>query len=350
MISAKLTSLDTKIRFLDALKGIPEASESNLDLEYLLNPILALEDISGFPVNAFDLRLVSDDLSGCMAGSIPILFMGSNFWQVKRSEPTEIAKQRAHKLASIISGRMKCFNDCRVVNVVIPEKDHYCASLIGARISYDSIEAGVSIFLETCSSQLQNGQCTTIYSLPKEHTAEHQRPVCNKMAYYDSHLPISYYYETAKLILSQLAIDFNPSLCAKILSTKLKYGDLGAKLYKESGKYKGEEIQCLATEKLDLNSICYTPNDLGSPLSSTRQTIDNKTSENDISILILGDSHSSVMDQSKLTAILALHVSKVNFIWNPYLVNGLLHESELERYKPDLIVNEISERFIFNLR
>lgn len=344
--------MDTKDYFLRVLSESPEVAQTCVDIGLVIEPILALEQITGSCIDSSQLRIASDDLSGCIAGKIPIILMGSNLWQIKRSENEGMAKARASKLASLISGRMNINKRIPMVNVVIPEKDHYCAGIVGTQGYYSAIEAGVRSFFETYSNSISTFKYFNIYSLPSELDKEDIRiRHCLDLSYFDSHLPLSYYIDIAKSILKELGIEFDSTLCNSYLTTKLGYGDLGVKLHKRPLDYTGEIAHSIDIEMLEHNRLLkYSPNVFEQPLSSTCQTIFNHQAKSEATVLILGDSHSSIMSQSKLTTLIAMHVSKVIFRWNPYLVNDTFKEDDLTNLAPDLIVNEISERFLFNLR
>jgi hypothetical protein len=89
-----------------------------------------------------------------------------------------------------------------------------------------------------------------------------------------------------------------------------------------------------------LEVVAGTPS-FGEPLGSTWQSIRNHRPLDLRKILILGDSHSSILTQHRLTYRFAAIFERCDFFWNPL---GLLNN--IQQTDADVVVIEMSQRFL----
>jgi hypothetical protein len=79
----------------------------------------------------------------------------------------------------------------------------------------------------------------------------------------------------------------------------------------------------------------------GEPLGSTWQSITNYRPLDSRKILVLGDSHSSILAQHRLTYLFAATFERCEFFWNPL---GL--RDSIQHTDADVVVIEMSQRFL----
>jgi hypothetical protein len=97
-------------------------------------------------------------------------------------------------------------------------------------------------------------------------------------------------------------------------------------------------VPALQTERLAV--VAGTPS-FGNPLGSTWQSISNQAPLLRGKVLVLGDSHSSILAQKRLTYLFAAAFEKCLFYWNPVGVRETPEPSDA-----DFVILETSLRFV----
>jgi hypothetical protein len=280
---------------------------------------------------------VSRDLSAVAVNNIPLIFLGSNYWWIHRFCSLEANLEKASKRAELYARLLPLFPNAKLFHLAVPEKDSICFDLF---------------FREDFSAHLQINEATKHFmekykSITGSHAINLGEYSCIDLCspsftYRDSHLPTQLYLLLADKIINALG---GPSSWRNTmtLSRELRYLDLGKKLDPE---YIGEEIE---TFSIHQNVMVKDPiaNAFQAPLRETKTGAINSSPSIDKKVLILGDSHSSIIGSSKLTDILSCTFREVDFAWNPYCIHGLSSVHRAEDY--DVVILEISERFIYGI-
>jgi hypothetical protein len=155
---------------------------------------------------------------------------------------------------------------------------------------------------------------------------------------YDSHLPGLNYVTIFGFLLKALGIEWESVRPSVKLIAMPEFGDLdkkfneaqpGSSLILKPDVPSGRALQVDGAESF------------ADPLSNTWQDFWNESPIIEKSVCILGDSHSSIFAQRKLTYLFANTFQSVHFEWNPC---GTRKLSDVSKY--DIVVLEISSRFI----
>ena len=156
----------------------------------------------------------------------------------------------------------------------------------------------------------------------------------------ESHLPPILYWNIFILILKKWGLNHlidgvNPKLIKKEI-----YGDLESKFTNLNvGMKTASSIQFNIDSSRTISS---GSSEFQNPLKNSFVSFSNDLAPIKHSVLILGDSHSSIGKLPFLTGIFSYFFSSVSFYWNPCYLNT--QEFDKENY--DFCLSEISQRFI----
>ena len=287
-------------------------------------PSLAASGSDQFDPDLF----MSRDLSACLYGKFPAIFMGTNSWATKRWLNGDEIQSKTDGFENKIR-EIKEQRQGNLVFVMIPEKDILIDKIIGRTASHGAIEAGMARF------RAKAGDSPFIYDEFVEHiphwaTAEGYQ-------YPDSHLLSRDYYLIFQEILK--AAGLAPLKRGALqFATEVFYGDLAAKFKNHLTCHEGYVYprSAQADHLVATGSASFE-----TPLADTRQHFVNPNPLIDMSIEIFGDSHSSILMGRKLTYLCACVFRECTFSWNPYGVRGGAIDMSA-----DLVVMEISQRFV----
>ncbi|MEI6799636.1 MAG: hypothetical protein WCO04_10555 [Pseudomonadota bacterium] len=278
-------------------------------------------------------EVLSEDLSSAVLGNSPIVFLGTNEWAIKPYLSKAQHMLQIKKYCDHINNIRNIFSDKKIVLSVIPEKDYVIDKIFYKSERFFAMDEAISDFSTTCSK-------LGIAFVFNEYIAElrHDQDI-GAFNYPDSHLPSLHYLHIFENVIKKLGLDTPYNLENFSFKDDTLYGDLALKFGKSKVTPVNVQTPCVRNE--DLTIIAGTPS-FGSPLGTTWQSIENRNALITGKVLILGDSHSSILAQKKLTYLYATTFERCDFFWNP-----LGTRSIPEKTDADFVILEISQRFLF---
>jgi hypothetical protein len=155
----------------------------------------------------------------------------------------------------------------------------------------------------------------------------------------DSHLSPIFYWEIFKQIINQWGLD---SYIQEFIPEEVLRpggGDFTSKFLNEDTNGMMREF---TSPNSSASKIIGGSPEFESPLRNSRVSFFNEFAVFGSSVLILGDSHSSLGSSPYLTSIFTYFFKEVSFFWNPCN----LYEIELDKQNYDFCLCEISQRFV----
>lgn len=278
-------------------------------------------------------KFLAADTSAIFYGNCPVIFEGSNQWGRKCYA---VRSEHDAKLEVIYRScvRLRKQNpDAKVCLVMVPEKDLLISTVFLKEDRFTVMVDAVNVL----KARLGKLDIQLVFDGPVNNMVDYQS--LTDFEYPDSHLAPRNYAVIMSHSLRALGFnwdDVKPRLAMKRMDV---YYDL-------STKFDDPESRCFQSLELDFKdeSIRQTGGSLSfeKPLGQTHQCFENDNPVFDEQVLILGDSHSSILKQRRITYLFAGAFRRVHFEWNPA---GLRETSEISSYNN--IVLEISSRFVF---
>lgn len=278
-------------------------------------------------------RFLTADHSSVLYGRCPVIFQGSNRWaetvfsgEADFSEKldrvvdrcTEIRKQNRHASACL---------------VLVPEKDFLISRIFLGEDRFAPICENV----ETLRRRLAPLDIALIFDEPLRDAPEYQ--TLADLEFPDTHLSGQNYL---RIFLAALAaLGFDPAA----VQPRLGIGEvlLAADLH---SKYNDGDERLLPTPVPSFAGVA--PKQVSGdtfirpPLGDLKQSFINDSPIFDDSVTLLGDSHSSLYVQQRLTYLFAFAFRETSFAWNPAGTRGLSEISDAQN-----LLLEISSRFLF---
>lgn len=276
-------------------------------------------------------QYLSLDLSAVLLGSVPVIFQGSNSWSEK---PYAAPKYHADKLALLlksINNIRESNLDSRVVVLVVPEKDYILSQLLLCQGRFDGIDDAFAEF----EDNLRSADVELIFKQPFKNVSDTGK--INDYAYSDSHLLGRDYISIFYHVLDSIGVSNNELAKRVHLKRRLVFNDLAAKFYPKRQSMTEELCPEYYGESC---SLVAGYDDFSSPLGNTWQEYVNSNPVSSQSLLLLGDSHSSIYSQHKLNFLFANTFKHTRFAWNPCGIRQQVGSADY-----DIIVLEISLRF-----
>ena len=275
---------------------------------------------------------ISTDLSAALFGKCPCIFMGTNNWAVKAVLPeAELSPAFDIFFNRVAQIRMQ-YKKSRLIVTIAPEKDYLIDALYYKSGNYSGIEKQI-LKLKSRLSGIDAGLCffESLIGMERYQKIE-------DFAYPDSHLTARNYIQMFANQLVEFGVDW-PTIERRIgFSPRREYCDLSNKL---NGH--GDKAYFLPSPDIHLTDVSIIGgfDYFQDPLGETWQRFTNGNPAFQKSVLILGDSHSSIYSSRKLTYAWASVARETEFHWNPCGVRG-----DGPRIDPDFVILEISLRFI----
>lgn len=281
--------------------------------------------------------VLSDDLSAKKIGLNFYLHEGTNnwnkcwllnqVWSAKWNQQLTVWQDQLKKTEDRV--KLLCNKDYLIV--VIPEKDS-----ISRFITNDFKNSSINplLFMSALNTKIdKNKFLFPLYDLVSLGAdLDFKQP--------ESHLTPECYWKIFTIILSQWDLDsvLNNTICISKISDK--YGDLRSKF---PPGVVDNPVKTLESFDCNNSSITYGAKEFMNPLRNSFVRWTNESAPIKSSLLILGDSHSSLGDSPYLTSIFSFFFEEVSFYWNPCY----LYDVELDKKNYDYCLCEISQRFIF---
>ncbi|RKQ70175.1 hypothetical protein [Oceanibaculum indicum] len=283
---------------------------------------------------AFDpARHLSTDLSAALLGDCPCIFLGSNDWAIRAMAPIEALDDNVRLFARHVRYVRRQYRDREVLAVVVPEKDFLMDALFTRTGDY----AGMTEAMKRLGAKLKENGINLLFNQFIDGLEKYQPR--EELLYFDTHLPTRNYVQILANVLQTLDLDWRnvqPSL-------HVIEGEQSDNLL-EKLTTRPEERQPVYVPDFPGASVTLSAGDEGyrTPLGETWQRYANKNPIIAKKVLLLGDSHSSIYANRKLTYLFSSVFAETEFHWNPCGMRGVLPETDA-----DIVILEISQRFMF---
>lgn len=275
---------------------------------------------------------LSVDRSAVKYGNAPVIFEGSNLWAWKPYFTAEALTQKLHDLEHLIVQNRNSTPNAHMTLVLIPEKDHVISRFMRKETRFNSFDRAA----DELSGRLAARGIPMIFKQP---FIEIDRFLTRgEFDYSDSHLPAQCYVTVFGFVLEALGISW-ASVRNRIGLQKMpNFGDLSIKFGDRQPTQELAFQPCIsgAASSQTAGTASFVD-----PLGNTWQEFRNDQAPIDRSVCILGDSHSSIYAQRKLTYLFAETFRHTRFEWNPCSIRK---KSDVAAY--DYIILEISSRFV----
>lgn len=283
---------------------------------------------------AFDpARHLSADLSAALLGDCPCIFLGSNDWAIRAMAPIEALEDKMRLFARHIRYVRKQYADRQLLAVVVPEKDFLMDALFTRTGDY----AGMAEAMQRLGAGLDESGIDLLFHQFIDGLEKYQPR--EELLYFDTHLPTRNYVQILANVLQTLDLNWQEVESGLQVIPGEDAHDLLEKL---AGR--PEELQPVYVPDFPGASVTLSAGDESyrTPLGETWQRHANKNPIIAKKVLLLGDSHSSIHANRKLTYLFSSVFAETEFHWNPCGVRGILPETDA-----DIVILEISQRFVF---
>jgi hypothetical protein len=292
-------------------------------------PLLPADDAVHFEPGSF----VADDLSAAMLGPCPVVFMGSNDWATKpffsleaHINKSEVYIKHLHKLTTIFPGKT-------IVLVVVPEKDYVIDKQFLGTDRFTAIDTAMEWLAKACRKD-------GVAFLFSEYLEPMKRyDTLSEFEYFDTHLSSRHYIQIFARILKALGFAWADIATHFTIIDDQRCGDLSTKFGPRRPSPRRSRIPYSKVSDCRLTAGTTS---FAEPLGATWQNIANAHPLKAGKVLLLGDSHSSILTQNRLTYLLASTFEQCDFFWNPFGVREAPVATDA-----DIVVMEISQRFLF---
>jgi hypothetical protein len=334
----RLQSLRTEFFKLSSLRDVHLFSQSlaadspvDLAFAFLLGLWIRLQKVD--PDSPFSpLRVVTEDLSAGMLGERPIIFMGTNYWAAKPYLSLEHHLDKVTMYAKHLQSMREIFRRNKLVLSIVPEKDYVIDKHFLQTGRFQWVDKALSHLARLCSD-LEIPLLFNEYVTPlREYETE------SDFSYFDTHLPGKHYIQIFSHFLGQLGYRWHDISGAFTMRSNTDGGDLQTRFGDVATQSPLPMVPALQTERLTV--VAGTPS-FGNPLGSTWQSISNQAPLLRGKVLVLGDSHSSILAQKRLTYLFAAAFEKCLFYWNPVGIRETPVHTDAE-----FVILETSLRFI----
>ncbi|TCL87914.1 hypothetical protein C8J38_1293 [Rhizobium sp. PP-WC-2G-219] len=289
---------------------------------------LAMPDESAFTPQAY----VAQDLSAAIYRDCPCIFMGTNQWAVKASQSADELSDSYAAFYNRVCYIRDHYPNSKVIVTIVPEKDYLIDRLFFRTGTYDGIDHQLNILAE----KLTHINATLSFFDPLTDMEQYQS--LGDFIYPDSHLPARNYLQILAYQLTYLGINWSEVESSVKLYMREEYCDLSEKfLGMHNAPY-----NLLSPNFANADVKLIGGNETFQvPLGDTKQAFVNSNPILDDSVLILGDSHSSIFSSRKMTYSWACIARETEFYWNPCGVR-----SDGPPTQHGIVVMEISLRFV----
>ena len=276
--------------------------------------------------------VLAEDLSAGMLGERPIIFMGTNYWAAKPYLSLEYHIGKVTLYANHLKRMREIFRKNKVVVSIIPEKDYAIDKHFLKTGRFQLVDEAMSHLARLCSD-MGIPMLFNEYLAPlREYETEAD------FSYFDTHLPGKHSIQIFSQCLGQFGYRWQEIVDAFTMITNPLWGDLHDRIGDRAKAPPLPMVPALKAERLAV--VAGTPS-FGDPLGSTWQSISNEAPLLPGKVLLLGDSHSSILAQKRLTYLCAAAFEECLFYWNPAGVRETPEPSDA-----DFVILETSLRFV----
>ena len=276
---------------------------------------------------------LSEDLSAAMLGTSPCIFLGTNDWAVRATAPFNSLKSKVEQFAAHLSSVRATYSGKTLTLIVVPEKDYVIDSLFLKTRYYSEMKDAIKYLCKLVNDMGINFICNQSFD-----GLENYQSLID-FEYPDTHLTSRNYSHIYAFALQGIGYDWADFKGLLKFEVAPEYLDLPDKF--QGFQPNPYEVSTPVFPHSDI-SMSGGFADFQNPLGDTWQKFSNSSPVVDKSVLILGDSHSSILERRKLTYFFAASFADLEFRWNPCGIRG-----EIPKTEADHVILEISQRFIF---
>lgn len=277
-------------------------------------------------------RFLSQDRAAVYSGKCPVIFDGTNNWARKCYAPYDEINAKLSALYERCARLRKDNPDTRFCLILIPEKDIVISDVLRKEDRFAVINQAV----ETLKARLETIGVPLIFNGPILRMGNYQ--TLADFEYPDSHLAPRNYVIFFSHALAALDFDWQE------VEPRVRMTDMPV-YYDLVQKFSGGQDRAFASMELDVQDADIQQvsgsASFETPLGQTQQSFENGNPVYDASVLILGDSHSSILAQRRLTYLFASAFRKTDFSWNPACIRP-----DPKVNQADHVVLEVSLRFV----
>lgn len=277
---------------------------------------------------------VSRDLTAALYGTSPCVFLGTNNWAVSATMSREAALERVVRMGNAITRVAQGFEGRPTTVIVVPEKDFAIDYMFRRTGAYE----GITGALDELKGKLADVGIRMVFLEP---LVDLERFIAeDELSFPDTHLLPRMYLQYVGFAMLEMGYDWDAIHTQATLERHHEFMDLSEKLNSVAASPKDMMVPMFRQSDLRLVEGHET---FQTPLRQTWQRVENASPIMEGSVLLLGDSHSSIVQNNKLTKLFASVFRSCEFHWNPCGVNGNVPETA-----SDHLVLEISQRFVFS--
>jgi hypothetical protein len=239
--------------------------------------------------------------------------------------------------ANHLKSMREIFRKNKVVLSIIPEKDYVIEKYFLKTVRFQLVDEAMSYLARLCS-EMEIPMLFNEYLAPlSAYETEAD------FSYFDTHLPGKHYIQIFSQFLGQLGYRWQDISGAFTMHNNpvcgdTHWGDLQTRFGDVDTQPPMPMLPALKAEQHAV--IAGTPS-FGDPLGSTWQSIANETPLLRGKVLVLGDSHSSILAQKRLTYLCAATFEECLFYWNPVGIRETPAPTDA-----DFVILETSLRFV----
>lgn len=275
---------------------------------------------------------LAEDLSAGMLGERPVIFMGTNHWAAKPYLSLEYHIDKVTLYANHLKRMREIFRKNKLVLSVIPEKDYVIDKHFLKTGRFQLVDEAMSHLARLCSD-LEIPMLFNEYLAPlREYEKEAD------FSYFDTHLSGKHSIQIFSQCLGEFGHRWQDIVHSFTMVANPLWGDLRTRFGDVATHPPLPRLPALKADRLAV--VAGTPS-FGEPLGSTWQSISNETPLLPGKALVLGDSHSSILAQKRLTYLFAATFEKCLFYWNPVGVRETPDPTDA-----DFVILETSLRFV----
>jgi len=276
---------------------------------------------------------LSSDRSAIMLGSCPVIFMGTNQWAEKPHADCLQHSEAMSRFICNLERLRKTYSNQRIAVVVVPEKDYVINRMFTGGSRYEAIDESI----ESIKHKIARLDMELIYNCSLEGLDGYME--ISDFEYYDSHLASANYIQIFCRICKAFGLNHNEIHGQMSMAESDVYGDLCGRF---SDTSIGPKRMFRPYYPSAIISLIDGSKSFESPLGNTWQRLLNQNPIVEGGVLVLGDSHSSIYDERRLTYLASGTFRSTEFFWNPCGVRRELPETSSE-----YAILEISCRFLF---
>ena len=322
----KLTSIKELENFIVSLDKENPIEESLV--YYARSWLDVVEDNKHFVPSSY----ISNDLSVIRLGNCPVIFQGSNGWCAKHKLDQRQVENKLNAIYNRCTILRKQNPNKKICLVIIPEKDYVIKEFILKEQQFTAIRDSI----DGLKRKLESIDCCLVFDKPVEKLNSCES--IESYRYPDSHLLPACYAHIFLEVVENLGLSSAMAEQEISFKERIVYGDL-------SKKFSGDPLPPYTVQDPHFEGATVKQisgnGTFGKPLGKTSQAFRNETPTIFKDVVILGDSHSSIFKQRRLTYMFANSFVKTEFEWNPMDVR-----SEMGATTSDCIVLESSLRFL----